>query len=116
MPNLLNPIMSDLSQKLGELSLGATDDQIAMLGAIYWFTIEFGLCKEGDNIKFFGASPGASFGEIYQIEKMIMNHRDKIYPLDIINNPLPTKILDQDVQQFYYTINSLQDLYRQIID
>ena len=115
-PNFLNHKMCDISQRLGMLSLGASDAQVAMIGAIYWFTVEFGLCREGEDIKFYGAGPGGSFGEIYHAEKIINNHRDKIYRLDIINNPVPTKFVVQDVQPFYYAADSFDNFLQQLED
>lgn len=88
-PNFLDPKVCEISQRLGILSLGASDAQVEMIGAIYWFTIEFGLCMEGSDVKFYGAGPGGSFGEIHHVESMIKNHRDKIYRLDLVNNPHP---------------------------
>ena len=115
-PNFADPLVCEISQKLGQLSLGATDAQVAMLGAIYWFTIEFGLCKEGDQIKFYGAGPGGSFGEILHMESMVKNHPDKIYRLDIINNPVPVKFVVQDVQPFFYAADSFQNCLQQLED
>lgn len=113
-PNFLDPKVCEISQRLGILSLGATDAQVEMIGAIYWFTIEFGLCMEGKDVKFYGAGPGGSFGEIYHVENMIKNHRDKIYKLDLVNNPPPTKFVVQDVQPFYYAAESFDNCLEQL--
>ena len=96
-PNLANAKICDISQALGILSLGATDAQIAMLGSIYWFTIEFGLCMENDQIKFYGAGPGGSFGEIHNAVRIIRSAPHQIHKLDLVNNPPPVKINDQDI-------------------
>lgn len=34
-----DPDVAELSQQIGLLSLGATDEQIAQLGTLYWFTL-----------------------------------------------------------------------------
>lgn len=31
---------------------------------VYWFTVEFGLCKQGSEIRAFGAGLLSSFGEL----------------------------------------------------
>lgn len=61
-----DPVVCDISQQIGLLSLGATDSQISQLGHLYWFTIEFGACKEDDGKtpKGYGAGIGSSFGEM----------------------------------------------------
>ncbi len=54
----------DISQALGILSLGANDEMIKIIGAIYWYTVEFGLFKEKDQMKFYGAGVASSVAEI----------------------------------------------------
>jgi phenylalanine-4-hydroxylase len=115
-PNFANKKICDISQAMGILSLGATDAQVAMIGAIYWFTIEFGLCMENGITKFYGAGPGGSFGEILHVEKMIKESPQNIYKLDIINNPPPVNFVVQDVQPFYYAAESFDNFLQQLED
>jgi len=93
-----DPSICELSQKLGLLSLGATDQQIKTLGAIYWHTIEFGAVIEKGKRKFYGAGIASSFKEIDNM--LICKDFRK---LDLVNNLMnPDKIIVQDVQPLYY--------------
>jgi phenylalanine-4-hydroxylase len=55
---------ADFSQEIGLASLGATDEDLLKLSNIYWFTVEFGLTRQGSDIKAFGAGLLSSFGEL----------------------------------------------------
>jgi len=63
-PMLAIPEFADLSQKIGEGSLRATDDQIEQLATLYWFTIEYGVIRQEAGLRAYGAGLLSSFGEL----------------------------------------------------
>jgi phenylalanine-4-hydroxylase len=63
-PMLAIPEFADLSQKIGEGSLSAADDQVEQLATLYWFTIEYGVLWQEDELKAYGAGLLSSFGEL----------------------------------------------------
>jgi phenylalanine-4-hydroxylase len=63
-PNFTNPDFADYSQSIGRGAVIASDEQLAQLGRLYWFTVEFGLVEEGGEIKAFGAGLLSSYSEL----------------------------------------------------
>lgn len=62
-PMFVDKEFVQLSQEIGLFSLGASDEQVASLGALYWYTVEFGSIKEDGKIKAYGGGIAGSFGE-----------------------------------------------------
>ena len=61
---LADPAYCDLVHNIGVASLGADEKQIWHLTKLYWFTVEFGVVKEGGDAKAFGAGILSSYGEL----------------------------------------------------
>ncbi|XP_050001573.1 phenylalanine-4-hydroxylase [Alexandromys fortis] len=103
------PLFSDrsfaqFSQEIGLASLGAPDDYIEKLATIYWFTVEFGLCKEGDSIKAYGAGLLSSFGEL----QYCLSEKPKLLPLDL-EKTASQEYSVTEFQPLYYVAESFND-------
>ena len=63
-PMVLDDDYANFNQQIGMLSLGATETQLKILAAIYWYTSEFGVVYEDNKRKFYGAGQASSVKEL----------------------------------------------------
>ncbi len=112
-PLLAHPVFADYMQAYGQGGLRAlTFGAIHQLARLYWYTVEFGLIRDRDALRIYGAGIVSSHGETrYAL--------DDPAPLRIgfnLRRVLRTRYRIDKFQQNYFVIDSFEDLLRQTLD
>lgn len=107
-PVLMNPVFADYLQAYGRgglkaLRLGALD----YLARLYWYTVEFGLIREGGDLRIYGSGIVSSKTEtIYSLESDTPNRL--AFDLKRI---MQTDYRIDDVQETYFVIDDFAQLF-----
>lgn len=75
-PLLIDPVFADFMQRYGQLAAAAGPRDLTMLARLYWYTVEFGLIRDGTvgDLRIFGAGIVSSKGEsLYSLESLEPN-------------------------------------------
>ena len=107
-PLLFNPVFADYVQRYGEGGLKAARlGACEMLSRLYWYTIEFGLIREGGALRAYGAGILSSAGELpYAVRSPEPRRR----PLELLRT-MRTRYKIDSYQQTYFVIDSYQELF-----
>ena len=113
-PMLADPVYADYMQEYGRAGWKAMRyNRLKALGALYWYTVEFGLILEnGSDLRAYGAGILSGPSEaVYAVEAQspnrIMLNVDRVMRTDYVIS---------DLQPTYFVIESFGDLYHQTVD
>ncbi len=110
---LANPVFADYMQAYGKggqraAHFGATHH----LARLYWYTVEFGLIRDGSDLKLYGAGIVSSFTESrFALESPSPNRLGFDLP-----RIMRTAYRIDDFQQTYFVIDSFEDLLRKTLE
>jgi phenylalanine-4-hydroxylase len=103
-PLFADPAFAQFSQEIGMASLGAPDEYVQQLATCYWFTVEFGLCRQDGQLKAFGAGLLSSFGEL----QYCLTDKPEVLPFDPPKTAVRTFPITE-YQPTYYVADSFDD-------
>ena len=107
-PLLFNPVMADYVQRYGQGGLKAAElGACELLSRLYWYTIEFGLIRQPDGLRAYGAGILSSSGELQYAVNSPEPHR---VPLDL-ERTMRTRYKIDTYQQTYFVIDSFKQLF-----
>lgn len=106
-PLLCDPRFAAFSQAIGRAGLAADRKDHAWLIRLYWFTIEFGLTREGGRIKGLGSGLASSISELVWAVTDPTPDRRPFDVIDILRTPYRIDIL----QPVYFVIDDLDQLF-----
>lgn len=104
---LTNPAFSEFTHKYGQLGLAATKEERVYLARLYWFTVEFGLMKQNDELRIYGGGILSSPGETEYAANSDTPERFPINVLDVFRTPYRIDIM----QPKYFMIEQINDLF-----
>lgn len=112
-PLLAHPVFADYMQAYGQGGLRSLQfNAIHRLARLYWYTVEFGLVRDRDELRLYGAGIVSSYGESRFALEDPSPHR---LGFDL-KRVMRSKYRIDDYQQQYFVIDSFEDLLRQTLE
>jgi phenylalanine-4-hydroxylase len=106
-PMHAHPVFADFLQSYGQVCASLTrEEDITRMGRLFWFTVEFGVIRQGGKIKLYGSGLISSHGESNHVISGVPEIRD--FNLD--------EVLDRDfsiseMQPVLYAVESFDQIY-----
>ncbi len=109
-PMLSNQAFCDFLISLSQVALRHIDSEeaIAMISRLYWYTVEFGLIQEGDHLRIYGGGILSSVGETTY---SLFSNKPKRVPYNV-EVLLKTPYIIDHFQEQYFVIDSYEQLYQ----
>lgn len=106
-PMLMNPVIADYIQAYGQGGLRAKRlGALEKLARVYWYTVEFGLVRQADGMRIYGAGIVSSATEtVFSVENASPNRVR--FELDRV---MRTRYRIDDFQETYFVLDHLDEL------
>lgn len=105
-PLLTHPIAAAFSEHIGQLGSRCDKSDHVWLARLYWFTIEFGLIQEGDEIKPLGSGLASSPSELQYAANDPWVERHPFDILEVLRTPYRIDIK----QPIYFVLENIEQL------
>jgi phenylalanine-4-hydroxylase len=112
-PLLTDTVFADYMQEYGKAGWKAMRyNRLKALGALYWYTVEFGLIEERGELRIYGAG-------------ILSGPREAVFALEgrspnrimlSVDRVMRTDYVISDLQPTYFVIESFEDLFRQTVE
>ena len=107
-PLLFNPVFADYVQRYGQGGLKAHGlGACEQLSRLYWYTIEFGLIRQAEGLRAYGAGILSSAGELRHAVRSPEPRRVDLQ----LDRTMRTRYKIDSYQQTYFVIDSFQQLF-----
>jgi phenylalanine-4-hydroxylase len=107
-PLLSNPAYADYMAEYGRIGLEAVERKgVKFLARLNWYTIEFGLIRQPEGVKIYGAGICSSFGEARYVVEDPSAHW---LGFDLLR-VLRTGYYIDDLQASYFVVDRFEDLF-----
>ena len=112
-PMLTDPTYADYMAEYGKAGWKAMRyNRLKALGALYWYTVEFGLLQEKDGIRAYGAGILSGPTEVVYATEADSPNRIMLN----VDRVMRTDYVISDLQPTYFVIESFEDLFRQTVE
>ena len=108
-PMLMNPVIADYIQAYGVGGLRARRlGVLDLLARVYWYTVEFGLLRQPDGLRIYGAGIASSYSEtVFALDDPSPNRIG--FELERV---MRTRYRIDDFQESYFVLDDLDDLLK----
>ncbi|GAB4051583.1 phenylalanine 4-monooxygenase [Spirosoma litoris] len=111
-PMLSNQAFCDFLEALSQIALHhiESEEAIAMISRLYWYTVEFGLIRESNELRIYGGGILSSVGETTY---SLFSTEPRRVPYDV-QTLLKTPYIIDHFQEQYFVIESYEQLYQSV--
>jgi phenylalanine-4-hydroxylase len=106
-PMHAHPVFADFLAHYGRLCSGITDQSILeRIGRVFWYTVEFGLIRQGGQVKVYGSGLISSNGECSNV----INGHCEVRPFTL-EEVLRTPVKVDEMHHLLFAIDSFDQIY-----